>query len=120
MLSGEVTNRVKRQPLSVRARSCCCLGFWAESEKIKTSVAEVGGGGKNTRGNSNPRNLSVLPMRSAGKETAGLDPQAAPHLQKVPDFNPGMVDVSRIRAWLFKLHKGFCVQLSFVKPLLNI
>lgn len=69
---------MKRQPLSVRARSCCCLGFWAESEKIKTSVAEVGGGGKNTRGNSNPRNLSVLPMRSAGKETAGLDPQAAP------------------------------------------
>lgn len=54
---------------------------------MKTNVAEVSGWCEDAWGNSNPRNLQGLidilfdPCR-AGKETAGLDPQAAPTCRK--------------------------------------
>lgn len=86
---------MKWQLLSQKARSCCCLGFRAQSEKVKTNVAGVGGWWENAWGNLTPRALQGLTdipvwlMLVAGKETAGLHLQAASACRKVVIFTQG-------------------------------
>lgn len=78
---------MKWQLLSQKAKCCCCLGFRAASEKMKTNVAEVGGWWENAWGNLNPRDLQGLLV--AGKETAGLGLQAASACRKLVILTQG-------------------------------
>lgn len=76
---------MKRQLPPEKTRGCCCLGFGAESEKIKMNAAHVGGWWGNAWGNSNPGKfwnyLSPLFTQLTGEKRLGL--------AENPLFRPG-------------------------------